>query len=341
MYQTLHCHTKTSDGELSHREVLDVCAEHNISVVAFTDHDALPSEAAVRELQSSKDHPTKWIIGCEISSGWPKEIGGIGSNFHIVGLFVNPFSRALVERNYKAQQARVERMERMVKNLRNLGFTVSADDCLKESGGEAVGRPHIVAALKKGEHNIKIIEDLRKKMAKNAKGNPTLKEKYEKMMERGEEQYPYVLFLDSEAYIPGIYVDYLYYTDMDESVRLIRSAGGVAILAHWTFSKNKVGQKMIEGFFRDDRLDGAEAVFGLGVTERLEEVKQDMETVRQLTEKYSKLQSGGADAHRKEDFEYFAQQEWFARKTIGLVERMMEMRDLNLEWSSLPTTNRS
>ena len=39
--QTLHSHTITSDGVLTHQEILDCAKENNISVVAFTDHDSL------------------------------------------------------------------------------------------------------------------------------------------------------------------------------------------------------------------------------------------------------------------------------------------------------------
>ena len=336
MYETLHCHTTTSDGQLTHLQVLDACARNNISIVAFTDHDAVPNQKIVDQLQANKDHPTKWIIGCELSSGWPKEIGGVGSSFHIVGLFVDPFNKALLERNRKFQESRVERMERMVKNLKGLGFEVSVDDCLKESGGESIGRPHIVAALKKIEPNLKIIEELKNKMAEDAENDSELKEKYEKMIERGEEQYPYVLFLDSAAYIPNIYVDYLYYTDLDETVRLIRGAGGVAILAHWSFSKSKVGEKVIEGLFKESRLDGAEIVFGLGVTWRGGgEMKEDMGTMKRLTEKWNKLQSGGADIHKEEDFRYFVEAKWYAEKTVGLTERMIKQGNLDPQFSSL------
>src|SRR4030043_443813 len=98
-YETLHCHTINSDGKLTHQEVLDLFAKNNVGVVAFTDHDALPSPKETEWLLAHRDHPTKWIIGCELSSGWPKEVGGIGSNFHLVGLFTDPFNKALNQRN--------------------------------------------------------------------------------------------------------------------------------------------------------------------------------------------------------------------------------------------------
>lgn len=335
MYETLHCHTTISDGQLTHLQILDTCARNNISVVAFTDHDALPNQKIFNQLQANKNHQTKWIIGCEISSGWPKEVGGVGSNFHIVGLFVDPFNKALLEENRKVQEARIERIERMIKNLKELGFIISVDDCLKESGGGTVGRPHVVAVLRKKKRNLIIIENFKKKMAKEAESNLKVKAEYEKMIKRGEEQYPYILFLDTSAYISNIYVDYLYYNDLDKNVRLIRNAGGVAILAHWSFTKNKVDEKIIEKLFKEGRVDGAEIVFGLDVTEKEEEIKQDMETMKHLTEKWNKLQSGGADIHKKEDFTYFVKAKWYAEKTVGLAEKMVKQGNIVPQFSSL------
>jgi predicted metal-dependent phosphoesterase TrpH len=129
-------------------------------------------------------------------------------------------------------------------------------------------------------------------------------------------------------------VDFLYYTDLDETVKVIHNAGGVAILAHWSFSKSKVDKKMIEKLFKENRLDGAEITFGLGVTERQEEIKKDMETMKRLTEKWDKLQSGGADIHKGEDFKYFVEAKWYAEKTIGLTERMIKQMHIIPQFSS-------
>ena len=334
MYQNLHCHTKTSDGELDYKQVLDVCAENNISVIAFTDHDALPNKKAVTLLEKNRNHKTKWIIGCELHSGLPKEIGGgPSSDFHIVGLFTDPFNKDLVEHFQKAQQSRIQRMEKMVKNLKSLGFKISKDDCLKQSGGETVARPHIVAALIAKQENLKIIEQLKNKMAQAAQRDPIIKQKYDQMILRGETQYPYVLFLSYNSFLPNIYVDHLYWKNMNDGVELIRKAGGIAILAHWTFSKRRVNQELIEKFFQEKRLDGAEIIFGVGIEEQ--EIEKDRKIMENLTKKYNMLQSGGGDSHKKDDFEFFAQQKYFATKTIGMVEKMAKLRNLNLQFSSL------
>lgn len=336
-YQNLHVHTLTSDGELTYKQVLDLCAANNISVVAFTDHDSLPDKKALGVLEKNRDHATKWIIGIEISSGWPKEIGGPASNFHIVGLFVNPFDPDLKKHCQKAKQARQERMKKMVKNLKSLGFDITEEDCLKVSGGETVGRRHIVTALCQKAKNIEIIGKLKDKMAREAKKNPAVKKKYQEMIGRGPNQYPYRLFLDDKAFIKGVFVNYLYWVDMDKSVELIRRAQGIAILAHWTFSKHMVGEKLIDKFFKQERLDGAEIVFGCDSKTNLKDsgVLEDMKTMEKLTQKHGVIRSGGGDSHTRDDFKRFVRAKWLAQKTVGMVQKMKQKKKLNLKNSSL------
>ena len=336
MYQNLHSHTKTSDGQLTYLQVLNICRKNNISAVAFCDHDSLPGKKSLKILAKNRGHPVKWILGIEISSGWPKEIGGPSSNFHIAGLFVDPNNKELKKHCLLAKKSRRKRMEGIVKNLKSLGFKISVKQCLKQSRGETIGRPHIVAALTKEAHNLKIIRALRLKMARQSRKDKKIKEKYSQMLKQGPDQYPYALFLEKESFIPGIYVDYPYWLDMDKSVELIRQAGGLAILAHWSFSKQKVDKKMIAKFFKEKRLDGAEIVFGADRAINLQdkEIIKDMKTMKRLTQKYGAVQSGGGDTHKKEDFAFFASQDWFAKETIGLAEKMIALKRPPLEFSS-------
>lgn len=335
MYENLHCHTTTSDGELNYQQVLDLAQQNNISVVALTDHDAIPDAKSLDLLKTNKNHPTKWIIGCEISSGWPKGIDKIPYMFDIVGLFIDPLSKDLLDHCQKVQESRIKRMEIMVKNLRSLGFDISKDDCLKQSQGKAIGRPHLVAALKKKRKNLEIIERLRKKMEAKAKTDPEIKIEYENMIARGEKQYPYLLFLSKDAFIPNIYVPRLYYQDMDNTVSLIRKAGGVAILAHWSFCKKILNQEMVDEFLKTKRIDGAEIIFAPHAASIEPELKKDMETMEFLAQKYNAVQGGGSDAHNEQDFTVYQKEKWFAQKSIGLTKKMMENRTLNLQFSSL------
>ena len=147
MYESLHNHTTASDGTQTYLEVLEAARRNKVGLVAFTDHDTLPSAADLKILRDY-DGPVKWMVGCEISSGLPIELGGgVTSSLHILGLFTDPTNKALLDHCVKAVAARIERMERIVTNLKSLGFNISVEDCMAASGGETVGRPHIVRAL--------------------------------------------------------------------------------------------------------------------------------------------------------------------------------------------------
>jgi predicted metal-dependent phosphoesterase TrpH len=335
--QTLHSHTIQSDGKHTHLEVLDICKKYNIGTIAFTDHDSLMSDAQFKELKALNSE-IKWISGIEISSGLPQELGGgPGGDFHIVGLFVDPTNKELQEHCKLALDARVARMQGIVKNLKSLGFNISEEDCLKASGGESVGRPHIVQALNSHEENRKVIQALRARMEKDSKDNPELKVQYDAMIERGEDQFPYELFLSSSAYLPGIYVDYLYAADMDKSVSLIRNAGGIAIVAHYFTIIKKIPEEMMGKFFSENRIDGIETVFGLfGYGTNFEaEIKRTREISENLAKMHNRLRSGGADAHKEDDFKQFAEAEWYSKQTEGFAEKMIASGKVNTAFSNM------
>ncbi|MFH1408180.1 MAG: hypothetical protein ABIG91_04080 [Patescibacteria group bacterium] len=338
-FQTLHSHTTNSDGQLSYIEILRVCEENNIGVVAFTDHDSLIDEKSLEELRDYKGD-TKWISGIEISSGFPRELGGKAtSGLHIVGLFVDPTNEKLLNHCRLAKEARLERMRKMVLNLRGLGFEITEKACITVSGGEAVGRPHIVSALFSIEANKNILQELVSKMKKDSDKNPDIKEKYNTMLEQGEEQYPYALFLSENAHIPSIYVEYQYYLDMDSSVKIIRNAGGLAVLAHYFTCVKYLSGEMLGEMLKDSRLDGLETVFGFsGLNTGTTMDKLIMETsdiAKKLVRKYGKIASGGVDAHKLQDFVGFSMSGQYPRSTVGMTEKILDIVHPDLSWSNL------
>ncbi len=329
--QTLHSHTTASDGQMTHLELLDCSEKHDVSVVAFTDHDTLPNIETINILRSYRGR-VNWICGIEISSGLPKELGGgVFPGLHITGLFVDPTNKKLLEYSAKALSARTERMERMVKNLQGIGFDITELDCLMASGGEAVGRPHIVQAIISKPENLKRIETLRIEMSLET--DEKIKEKYQVMMQKGDTQYPFVLFLSEDSYIPNIYVDYLYWEDMDSVVKLIRGAGGLAFIAHYSTAKKKIPYEMMEQVMESKRIDGVEVVYAMQAFE-YQDWKNDMEWLSQKADEYGILKSGGADIHKKEQIELFSQMTEFSGNTIGMAEKMIKHSGVSTTWSS-------
>jgi predicted metal-dependent phosphoesterase TrpH len=330
-YESLHNHTTASDGTQTYAEVLATAEAGGFGVVAFTDHDMLPSEADLAALRAY-DGSMKWLLGCEISSGLPRELGGgATSMFHILGLFTDPTNKALLEHCRQALAARTERMERIVTNLTGLGFIISIDDCLRESGGESVGRPHIVKALSAHPENAAIIERIRGEMEAAAMDSASVAMDYMRMMQRDPSDYPYRLFLSDDAFISGVYVDYLYSIDMDASVKLIREAGGVAILAHWPTIWRKINAEMLEGFLRDGRLDGVELRSGF-MDSDVERAGRQLAT---MAGRHKALTTIGIDGHRPEDIQRFGRDTALAAQTVGQTARLIERIKPDLGWSNL------
>ncbi len=331
MYESLHNHTVASDGTQTYLEVLEAARRNKVSVVAFTDHDTLPS-AADLEILKAYEGPVKWLLGCEVSSGLPVELGGgVTSSLHILGLFTDPTNAALLAHCTKAVAARIERMERIVGNLKGLGFTISIDDCLAASGGETVGRPHIVRALNSHAENAAVIEVMKADMEKAAVDSAAVAMDYAHMMERPPSDYPYRLFLSDDAFIPGVYVDYLYSIDMDSAVKLIRGAGGVAIVAHWYTAQRKVDAEMLEGMVRDGRLDGVEILGNPmnGMARRAES------TLSAIVKRTGCIATYGTDGHREQDMENFVNDQSVASKSIGETAKLIERVKPDLSWSNL------
>ena len=337
MFESLHTHTTLSDGKLSHKQMFLLAESLNISVVAFTDHDAVLNDSAISYLNDVKSSRTKWISGIEISAAPPKEIAGLGKGgLHVIGLFVDPKNPALMEHCRKAQTARVERMEKIVFNLRELGFNISENECLIASGGESVGRPHIVEAIKIHPENEGVINLLVEKMRKEAETNNIVRQKYEEMMNGGEHQIPYSLFLSPDAY-QNAYAEVSYAPDLDEATKLIRDAGGISVIAHYFTVKKKMDYFFIEKLLKEKRIDGMETVYGLWHVGQADESELEAQKteLRLMLKNCNGLATGGPDAHKEEDMRKYAELGNFAAQSIDMTKKILASGKVDEKWSSL------
>lgn len=332
--ESLHTHTTLSDGKMTHREMFELGQSLGLSVLAFTDHDAVPPPEVMAELETLRGRTMKWIIGVEITADLPKELKPDSASMHIIGLFVNPKNEALLKHCHLAQEARVRRMKKIVENLQGLGYKITDEDCFEMSGGESVGRPHIVRALAKYPENNLVTEKIRKEMA--ADMDPEVQARYTHMMERGETQYPYVLFLSPTAYRRG-YVEHDYMPDLDDAVALIRNAGGVAVIAHYHTVRSKMSLEIFDQLLAEKRIDGAEVVYGLREygTDGEKAILKEKASLREIIERNSALALGGSDAHTEEDLKNYAMNDWFSHETIGFTAKVLATGRVNKAFSSL------
>ncbi len=116
---------------------------------------------------------------------------------HILGYAFDPASEELVRTLEHVRQGRGERNRRIFENLEKLDMPLSTEEVLREAGEEVLGRPHFAKAM------------VRRGYVK------TTEEAFSRYLERGKPGYA-----DRDRLSP------------EECIRLIRSAGGVAVLAH-------------------------------------------------------------------------------------------------------------
>jgi len=134
----LHTHSTASDGARTPRDVVRAARQLGLAAIALTDHDTIDGLAeAVEEGQAQG---VRIVPGIELSAVEGDE------ETHVLGLHLQAVGR--LETQLRTLRAmRLTRAERIVARLNELGVRVTIDDVLSQSGGGAVGRPHIARAL--------------------------------------------------------------------------------------------------------------------------------------------------------------------------------------------------
>ncbi len=184
----LHTHSRVSDGSDSPTELVANAVSARLNALALTDHDTLDG---LEEAQAAADLAgIRLIRGVELSLEWTK--GGM----HLVVLFLTP-EGPLQDRLADLQIARQTRNDRMILLLQSLGYDITMEELIEESGGGVVGRPHMAAILvRKGYF-------------------PDPPAVFDELLATGRPGY-----LGRDR------------LDPEEAIRLARASGGVPIVAH-------------------------------------------------------------------------------------------------------------
>lgn len=134
----LHLHTPQSDGTDTVAERVADANERDISCLAVTDHDVMPTML---------DDRVQVIDGVEVIAGAEFKTRVDGRNIEILAYFIDPTSDALHDLASRIQERRKERMETMIGSINDAEGT---DITLDEVGAHAertIGRPHLAAVL--------------------------------------------------------------------------------------------------------------------------------------------------------------------------------------------------
>ncbi len=326
--QNLHSHTYLSDGKMTHLETLEIAAKSGCSVVAFSDHDTLMPADVFHTLQTTP-HETAWVSGIELST----------NNGHVVGLFVDPTNRALMEHCRSLRESRVRNAQDVVTNFSKLGFKITIEECLAKAADGAVGKPHIVAALLSHPENVAILEGYIEKFRAAVVAGHSLASEYERAINdtRRMAAFVYPIFLYKDAFIPGVYGEQGDAPSPAESAELIRAAGGVALLAHWHLGWGKQTPEELEALLRDKVIDGVETVWGMHDLTAPSDagLLESRRIASELVERYHALPSASVDAHSVLGYTNFAKDEILAQETLGMAEKIIERSGVSTTWSTL------
>jgi 3',5'-nucleoside bisphosphate phosphatase len=249
-----HTHTLRSDGILTPGQLVAAAHAAGLRLLAITDHDTL---AGVRELRRSGEIPEglEVVPGIEINtvvSGSQDHVGE--GEVHVLGIGVDPDDEALEAALARQRDARRTRFEKMVRRLRELGVPIDgALETLPTTTDEdALGRPRLARALIECGY-AESVEDA-----------------FNRHLSRGR-----------PAYVPreGL--------GPRDAIAAIRSAGGIASLAHFAEAPENVeflrelidlGLNAIEVHYR---------AYNLPTVTALEKVATDL----------GLLPTGGSDYH--------------------------------------------
>ena len=176
---------------------------------------------------------------------------------HILGYGLDVRSQRLKGRLEEVQRWRRERNPKIVERLRDLGLQVTLEEVATRAGGDLVGRPHFAQTL--------------------------LEKGYVKSRQEAFDLY---LAKGRPAYVDKVRLS------PEESIALIRDAGGVAVLAHPLQLKIEDGEAL-EALVRslvEQGLQGVECYYR-------NHTEEDEARFLALARKYSLLPTGGSDFH--------------------------------------------
>ena len=265
----LHLHSNKSDGSDSPSKLIDKALALKIKAIALTDHDNI--EGVKEFLSYGEDKDIIVLPGIEISIRHEpeREIEDV----HIVGLNIDYNSTKLINTLKKQKDGRLKQKEQICTRLKEeLGYNITYEEVKSIAGSDIVGRPHIVEIM--------------------IKNNP------DKIKGKTKNDLFKMISLGGTAY-----VDREYELNLEESIEIINSAGGIPIIAHPGIYKVSNRSKFIE-FCVNAGIKGIEIEYTYSKnrpfynTEKAEWAQKYFpDFYRKLAKKFNLVKSGGSDYH--------------------------------------------
>ena len=158
----LHSHSTASDGSLSPTELVARAIEHNVDVLALTDHDG--TEGVTEARQAVQGSSLRLISGVEISVTWG------GTTIHIVGLNIDIGNRTLQQGLSDMRHYRIGRAEEIAKRLDKAGIPDALEGARKYASDIMLGRVHFAKFLVEHDYAKDINDVFKRYLVRNKPG---------------------------------------------------------------------------------------------------------------------------------------------------------------------------
>lgn len=118
----LHTHSTASDGQYGPAEMVQKAKDADLELYALTDHDTVAGQNEA--IAKAKELGVRYIPGIEISTQEGEEI-------HILGLFIDPDNKILLEKCQIFEEDRRNRGKKIVAFLQEKGIDISLEEVQK------------------------------------------------------------------------------------------------------------------------------------------------------------------------------------------------------------------
>jgi predicted metal-dependent phosphoesterase TrpH len=253
----LHCHSTASDGTLSPYALVRQAKAVGVDVLALTDHDTV---AGIAEFTTAARRAKIYAIpGVEIGTQFEP------GTLHLLGYYIDPHNRELIEQLEEFRQKRRQRAQKMLDQLQKQGIELTLSDVRSMADdSESLGRPHFARALvKKGYAS-------------------DLPDAFSRFLVPGRPGY-----CPREKLLPKA------------AIRLIEAAGGRPVLAHPKFVYPQAPNRL-ESLLRELCAMG---LAGLEVYYPEHSASDEARFVK-LAEKFDLITTGGSDYHGPDSRKY-------------------------------------
>ncbi len=249
----LHSHSTASDGIYTPSNLIAYAVKMGVETLALTDHDT------VGGIDEALEYASK--IGFKLIPGIEFSIDYTGGTFHLVGLFIDHKNPELLDVIDRLNEIRDNRAVRIIEDLASHDIIIPLEEVIEESGGGAVGRPHVARVMVRHGFGDSINEIFQNYLVKGKPG-----------------------YVKKER------------ISLSHAVQLIKNSGGIPFIAHpitLNFDDFSRFEEMLKGFVKEG-VEGIEAFAAL-------HSKSEVEEFARIAGKYNLLVSGGSDFHGDKD----------------------------------------